>query len=120
MTDERTTRGRFGGLGAIFFLATLGGIALYVQDQAIPEDRDDLRKPATAMPDVVDDTPLSPLAWRDRLDFGAITLLPILEAGAEPAAKSAPTAPGEAPAVIAVDPAKARYVQDLANNHQIL
>lgn len=123
MTEERTARGRFGGLGAIFFLATLGGIAFYVQEQSIPEDRDELRKPATALPDVVEDQALPPVAWRDRLDFGAIVMTPILEAGAEPPAKPTPGAPtGEAGGQpeLSVDPAKARYVQDLADGHRLL
>lgn len=119
MTEERSSRGRFGGLGAIFFLATLGGIAFYVQDQQIPEERDELRKPATVLPDVVEDNAPPPLAWRDRLDLGAITLTPILEAGADPAA------PGQAEqaadnAELGVDPAAARYVQDLADGHRLL
>ena len=121
MTEERSARGRFGGLGAIFFLATLGGIAFYVQEQSIPEDRDELRKPATALPDVVEDQPLTPLAWRDRLDLGAIALTPILEAGAEAPAKPAPGAPQEqTEAQLVVDPARARYVQDLADGHRLL
>ena len=121
MTEERTARGRFGGLGAIFFLATLGGIAFYVQEQSIPADRDELRKPATALPDVVEDKAPPPLAWRDRLDLGAIALTPILEAGAEPAAPPTPGTPGEAAQVeLHVDPAKARYVQDLADGHRLL
>jgi peptidoglycan glycosyltransferase len=123
MTEERSARGRFGGLGAIFFLATLGGIAFYVQEQSIPEDRDELRKPATALPDVVEEQALPPLAWRDRLDLGAITLTPILEAGAEVPPKPAPATPGgEAggQTELIVDPAKARYVQDLADGHRLL
>jgi penicillin-binding protein A len=121
MTEERSARGRFGGLGAIFFLATLGGIAFYVQEQSIPADRDELRKPATALPDVLEDKAVSPLAWRDRLDFGAIALTPILEASAEVPA-SAAGQPGEAGGKIErnVDPAKARYVQDLADGHRLL
>ncbi|HLT41033.1 MAG TPA: penicillin-binding transpeptidase domain-containing protein [Enhygromyxa sp.] len=110
-------------MGAIFFLATLGGIAFYVQEQSIPQDRDELRKPATALPDVVEDKAAVPIAWRDRLDFGAIALTPILEAGAEPPAAKAPGTPGgEAGGQpeLSVDPAKARYVQDLADGHRLL
>ncbi|MFO7566157.1 MAG: penicillin-binding transpeptidase domain-containing protein [Enhygromyxa sp.] len=110
-------------MGAIFFLATLGGIAFYVQEQSIPADRDELRKPATALPDVVEEKPVSPLAWRDRLDFGAIALTPILEAGAELPGDPAPeAASGEAGGQVErnVDPAKARYVQDLADGHRLL
>jgi penicillin-binding protein A len=122
MTEERTARGRFGGLGAIFFLATLGGIAFYVQEQSIPADRDELRKPATALPDLVEDKSMPPLAWRDRLDLGAIALTPMLEAGAEPVAPPAPGTPGDAgnQPELKIDPAKARYVQDLADGHRLL
>ncbi len=124
MTEERSSRGRFGGLGAIFFLATLGGIAFYVQKQTIPEDRDELRKPATALPDVIEDNAPPPLAWRDRLDLGAIALTPLVEADAaasKPAPAAAPAQPGEAPAEeLSIDPARALYVQDLADGHRIL
>ncbi|MCA9680611.1 MAG: penicillin-binding protein [Myxococcales bacterium] len=105
-------------MGAIFFLATLGGIAFYVQNQSIPEDRDELRKPATLLPDVIEDNAPPPLAWRDRLDLGAIELTPVLEAGAEP---SAPAAAGaENGGALQIDPAKARYVQNLADGHRLL
>jgi len=125
MTEERNARGRFGGLGAIFFLATLGAIAFYVQEQSIPEDRDELRKPATLLPNL-DEKALPPLAWRDRLDLGAIALTPILEAGANAAAPTDAPAPGTPggedsdSASLSVDPAKARYVQNLADGHRLL
>ncbi len=118
MSDERDARGRFGGLGAIFFLATLGGIAYYVQDQAIPEDRDALRKPATALPDVIEDNAPPPLAWRDRLDLGAIELTPVLET--DPSAPPPTAAAGTPTDALNVDPAKARYVQNLADGHRLL
>lgn len=121
MTEERNARGRFGGLGAIFFLATLGGIAFYVQEQSIPEERDELRKPATLLPNLVEESAPPPLAWRDRLDLGAITLTPILEADpAQAAAAPPPAADPSASAELNVDPAKARYVQDLADGHRLL
>jgi peptidoglycan glycosyltransferase len=133
MTEERSARGRFGGLGAIFFLATLGGIAFYVQEQSIPEERDELRKPATALPDVVEENAPPPLAWRDRVDLGAITLTPILspESGGKPnlgpktnpaagaGPVSQPAGAGTGPE-LNVDPAKAMYVQDLADGHRLL
>lgn len=118
MTEERSARGRFGGLGAIFFLATLGGIAFYVQEQSIPEARDELRKPATVLPDVVEENAPPPLAWRDRVDLGAITLTPILSAGPAPAA--AQPKPDGVAAELNVDPAKAMFVQDLADGHRLL
>lgn len=120
MTEERSARGRFGGLGAIFFLATLGGIAFYVQDQAIPEDRDDLRKPATVLPNLLDDNAPPPLAWRDRLDLGAIALTPILEADAVAQTPAPPGAEAAAEAALSIDPATAMYVQDLADGHRLL
>jgi peptidoglycan glycosyltransferase len=140
MTEERSARGRFGGLGAIFFLATLGGIAFYVQEQSIPEARDELRKPATALPDVVEENAPPPLAWRDRVDLGAITLTPILSpgtggktaltAGSQPVGQN-PAGPNPGAAMggidpaapkpeLNVDPAKAMYVQDLADGHRLL
>ncbi|MFV8753005.1 penicillin-binding transpeptidase domain-containing protein [Nannocystaceae bacterium ST9] len=127
MTDERNPRGRFGGLGAIFFLATLGAIAFYVQQQTIPDERDELRKPATALPDVIETDAPPPLAWRDRLDLGAITLTSVHESGSgAPAKPATPPASGDAippegeAAELTVDPAKARYVQDLADGHRLL
>lgn len=123
MSEERTARGRFGGLGAIFFLATLGGIAFYVQNQSIPAERDGLRKPATVLPDVIEDNAPPPLAWRDRLDLGAIELTPVQEAG-QPSQDDAPS-PAPAPedpasAELNIDPANARYVQNLADGHRLL
>ncbi|KIG12130.1 Cell division protein FtsI [Enhygromyxa salina] len=120
MTEERSARGRFGGLGAIFFLATLGGIAFYVQEQSIPEDRDELRKPATALPNLIDENAPPPLAWRDRLDLAAIALTPILEANAAPSAPVPQGAEAAAEAQLSVDPATAMYVQDLADGHRLL
>jgi peptidoglycan glycosyltransferase len=127
MSEERSARGRFGGLGAIFFLATLGGIAFYVQEQSIPEERDELRKPATALPDVVEENAPPPLAWADRVDLGAIALTPILAAGPQPAAAPKPMGGGAESsgaelnaAELNVDPAKAMFVQDLADGHRLL
>ena len=126
MTDEPASRGRFGGLGAVFFLATLGGIAFYVQKHSIPAERDELRKPATAMPEVLDQNAPPPTAWRDRLDLSAIQLAAIATEGAKPAAAPDPApADPEAPAQdkakkLEVDAANARYVQDLADGHRLL
>lgn len=127
MTDERNPRGRFGGLGAIFFLATLGGIAFYVQQQTIPDERDELRKPATALPNAVETDAPPPLAWRDRLDLGAITLTALHEAGSgkpppppTPPPSAEPVAVEGEPIELGIDLAKARYVQDLADGHRLL
>lgn len=140
MSEERSPQGRFGGLGAIFFLATLGGIAFYVQQQTIPAERDELRKPATALPDMVEADPGPVLAWRDRLDLAAISLVPLSESGDknQPAASASPSGPADPsnpannpaadpaansegePSEPGIDPAKARYVQKLADGHQLL
>ena len=42
---------RLGGLGALFFVATLGAIAFYVQRQEVPESFDAVRAAATASAD---------------------------------------------------------------------
>jgi membrane peptidoglycan carboxypeptidase len=101
---------RWGGLGALFFLGTLGVIAWYVQRQSIPEERDALRKPATVGPPVSDAEAPPPLPWQDRVDFSALQLLPF---GPTPAA--AGTAPGQP-----IDPAAGRLVQDLSDGHRFL
>lgn len=127
MSDERSARGRFGGLGAIFFLVTLGAIAVYVQRQSIPDERDELRKPATVLPDLVEQDDAPALAWRERLDLAAVELVPLLEAkqaGAAPPPPPAGEAAGndtdEAGEALSVDPARARYVQPLADGHRLL
>jgi peptidoglycan glycosyltransferase len=106
-------RARFGGLGALFFLASLGGIALYVQRQEIPEARDDLRKPATILPQAVEEAAAPSLAWQDRLDFGAIRKVPFSEPGA-------PVVPEDAQSAEPVDPAASLYMQDLEDGHRLL
>ncbi len=111
MTAGKT---RFGGLGALFFLGTLGAIAYYVQEQSIPESREALRKPATVLPDVVEDEAPPPLPWQDRLDLTALSLVPF---GDNPAAAGgAASAPSGTP----VDPASGRLVQDLSDGHRLM
>jgi membrane peptidoglycan carboxypeptidase len=123
-------RARFGGLGALFFLASLGGIAFYVQSQTIPDERDLLRKPATALPEVEDESAAAPvMAWEDRVDFSKVELVPF-RAPIQPAtatvagpATGNPTgaAPSPSPdSVKEVDPKDSRYVQDLRDGHRLL
>lgn len=117
MSIGRTTRGGLGGLGALFFLGTLGAIAIYVQRQAAPEDLDVPRTAATAAAEVPEPTAPPPLPWLDRLDLDAAKFSAYLSA-ATPAA----TAPGAAAAApskptTAVD---GRLVQELNDGHRIM
>lgn len=122
MSDGRTTRGRLGGLGALFFLGSLGAIAFYVQQQEVPPTRDEVRKTATMLPEVVEEPKAPTLPWQDRLDLSEARLRPY---GPTPTPGAA-TAPGPAgaagqpPAEIKVDPAQARVVQELSDGHRIL
>jgi len=109
---------RLGGLGAVFFLGTLGAIAFYVQRQEVPSERDLVRKAATVLPQEVEEEKPRALPWEDRLDPTAATLVGFANtAPAAGAAEEAP-APGAEPA--AVDPDKALLVQDLNDGHRIL
>ncbi|MEE9385696.1 MAG: penicillin-binding transpeptidase domain-containing protein [Nannocystaceae bacterium] len=113
-------RKRFGGVGALFFLATLGVISFYVQRQSHSDAHEGLRKPATALPtpDEVEKPP--PLPWKDRLDLAAITLATV---------ETAPL-PAELPGVATghasnvnkreVAPESALYVQELNDGHRLL
>jgi membrane peptidoglycan carboxypeptidase len=104
---------RFGGLGAVFFLGTLGAIAYYVQQQSIPEEREALRKPVTVVAEAAEDEAPPPLPWQDRLDLSALQLVPFGE--------SAPAAPGANPAQgTTPDPASGRLVQDLSDGHRLM
>jgi peptidoglycan glycosyltransferase len=102
---------QLGGLGALFFLASLGAIAYFVQRQEIPEERDLVRAAATVVPESTPEEPALALPWQERLDLSAAKLV-----GYGPPA--APLAEGaEAPAV---DPASGRLVQELSDGHRIL
>ncbi|MEX1363231.1 MAG: penicillin-binding transpeptidase domain-containing protein [Nannocystaceae bacterium] len=122
MSDGRSTRGRLGGLGALFFLGTLGAIAFYVQQQEVPRERDDVRKTATVLPEVVEEPAAPTLPWQDRLDLSAATLLPF---GPTPS-PGAPTPEAAADDGAAgaeqteIVPGQARLVQDIADGHRIL
>jgi peptidoglycan glycosyltransferase len=102
---------QLGGLGALFFLASLGAIAYFVQRQEIPEERDLVRAAATVVPESTPEEPALALPWQERLDLSAAKLV-----GYGPPA--APLAEGaEAPAV---DPASGRLVQHFNDGHRVL
>lgn len=117
---------RFGGLGAIFFLATLGGIAYYVQQQSIPEEREALRTPATAVPEAVDEDAPPALPWEDRLDLAALRIEAFGQHTAKHADADTDGAPGAGPpdgdaeGDAGVDPASGRLVQTLPDGHRLL
>jgi len=119
-----TPRKGLSGVGALFFLGTLGAIAFYVQQQSAPEAYDGVRKSATVLPDVTpdEDAPLV-LPWEDRLDLSAAALVEISAPaqptgeGGEPAPAVEPD-PGAPPA--AANPKTSRYVQELADGHRIM
>ncbi len=121
MSVGRSTRGRLGGLGALFFLGSLGAIAFYVQRQEVPQSRDEVRKTATMLPEVVDEPASPTLPWQDRLELSEARLRPF---GTTPTPGSAPTPPVDPkaanPAEVKVDPANARLVQDISDGHRIL
>ncbi len=120
MSDGRTPRGRLGGLGALFFLGSLGAIAFYVQQQEVPQTRDEVRKTATMLPEVVEEPTTPTLPWQDRLDLSAASLRPF---GATPTPGAPPEAAAQGepvPAETVIDPASARLVQDINDGHRIL
>ncbi|MCA9654055.1 MAG: penicillin-binding protein [Myxococcales bacterium] len=103
-------------------MGTLGAIAFYVQQQEVPHERDEVRKTATMLPEVVEEPAAPTLPWQDRLDLSSATLVPF---GPTPAPGAAAPVEGEGEegsgAVgSAVDPAQARLVQDIADGHRIL
>jgi penicillin-binding protein A len=119
VSEGRTTRGRLGGLGALFFLGSLGAIAFYVQQQEVPSTRDEVRKTATMLPEVVEEPAAPTLPWQDRLDLEAARLRPFGPTptpGSTPAQSDATRTPAE----ITVDPKQARLVQDINDGHRIL
>jgi peptidoglycan glycosyltransferase len=132
----RSSRRSLGGLGAVFFLGTLGGIAFYVQRQSVPDERDLVRKAATVLPETAEDEPAPTLPWEDRLDLDAAELVrlqfsgtPVPDPAAGPSkAEGATPAPVDAaPGLVSaagsplpVDLAASRYVQELSDGHRIL
>ncbi|MCB9703834.1 MAG: hypothetical protein H6711_18200 [Myxococcales bacterium] len=110
---------RFGGIGALFFIASLGAMAYYVQQQEIPEEHDLVRATATVVAEPTQEEPVSALPWQDRLDLSAARLVAFgsAGAGADAAAGEGASAGEAAPAV---DPARSRLVQELPDGHRIL
>lgn len=110
------SRSSFGGLGAVFFLAAFGAIAFFVQRQTIPQDRDELRKPVTVLPDVEDEETPKAVPWEDRVALDAMLLTPI---GAGSSAANGDKVPaGQDRAE--VDQSQALYVQGLGDGHELL
>lgn len=105
-------RGRLGGLGALFFLGTLGAIAFYVQRQEVPDERDLVRKAATVVAEPTEEVAPPTLPWHDRLDLRAAALVSF--------SGVVPTTPADGSAPPEVDPENARLVQDLGDGHRIL
>lgn len=127
MSAKRPSRGALGGFGALFFLGTLGVIAFYVQQQSLPQERDVVRKAATALPEVAEEETPVALPWQDRLDLAAARLVPFVSTAPAPkddesgATAEPDTGDGADPAVPAqLDPGAGRLVQDLADGHRIL
>ena len=124
MTTTRPSAGRLGGLGALFFLGSLGAIAFYVQRQSIGEDRDVVRKSATVVPEAVVPEKPPALPWEDRLEPFSASLVPMHSPAAETGGTASDAQPAAQPTAIAEgappDPAKSRYVQDLNDGHRIL
>ena len=115
-----TPRKGLSGVGALFFLGTLGAIAFYVQQQSAPEAYDGVRKSATVLPDVTpdEDAPLV-LPWEDRLDLTAATLVQISDP-AQPPSDGSQAAPAPTDGPAPVDPASSRFVQELGDGHRIM
>jgi len=111
VTSGKSPRGSLGGLGALFFLGTLGAIAVYVQRQSAPDELDLARTSATAIAEPEASGAPPPLPWQDRFDLGAAKLVPY---GGTPAAGPAPAAKKGAAAP------DGRLVQDLGDGHRIL
>lgn len=117
-----TPRKGLSGVGALFFLGTLGAIAFYVQQQSAPEGYDGVRKSATVLPDVTPDEDATlVLPWADRLDLSATSLVTISDpqaAQAEEGTAAAPAALDAAPAP--ANPKTSRFVQELNDGHRIM
>lgn len=117
----RSSNTRLGGLGALFFLGSLGAIAFYVQRQSVPQERDLAHKAATLLPEVTPAQDPPALPWKDRLDLQAAQLVSIVTADASSTADAAPGGAENAGASEPkIDPAQARYVQDLNDGHRIM
>jgi penicillin-binding protein A len=113
VSSTRPDRGGLGGLGALFFLGTLGAIAIYVQRQSEPDELELPRTSATAIPEAATPSAPPPLPWVDRLDLAAAKLVPYTRAGAAP--PLVPDASAKKPTVV-----DGRLVQDLNDGHRIM
>lgn len=115
MTSGKSPRSGLGGLGALFFLGTLGAIAVYVQRQSSPDELDLARTSATAIaePEAASAAPPA-LPWQDRFDLGAAKLVPYGSTPPSPAVAT-PSAPSKTATV-----PEGRLVQDLGDGHRIL
>ncbi len=115
-------RSRLGGFGALFFVATLGAIAFYVQRQEVPETHDAVRAAATGTQAAPEEAPVAALPWQDRLDLAAATPVPLgpdAPAQGQGQAKPAKSTDPDIPA-LATDLARSRLVQELSDGHRIL
>jgi penicillin-binding protein A len=117
VSSSRPDRGALGGLGALFFLGTLGAIAIYVQRQSEPDELELPRTSATAIADAAEPSAPPPLPWVDRLDLGAAKLVPYTRAGAPAAVPPGGAAGATAKKPVVVD---GRLVQDLNDGHRIM
>ncbi|MBL9100078.1 MAG: hypothetical protein JNL82_03915 [Myxococcales bacterium] len=108
-------RTRLGGFGAVFFLASLGAIAFYVQRQAVPDAHDAVRTAVTQTSQPEAEAPVAALPWQDRLDLTALKPEPL--AGEAPAASKLadPDFAG-----LATGLGNSRLVQSLSDGHRIL
>lgn len=116
--DMSAPRSRLGGLGALFFVATLGGIAFYVQRQEVPETHDVVRAAATGTQAEPAAAPVAALPWQDRLDLAGAQPALLGPEGPAPA-KAQKTTDPDIPA-LATDLGRSRLVQELSDGHRIL
>ncbi|MDC0671192.1 penicillin-binding transpeptidase domain-containing protein [Nannocystis radixulma] len=109
---------RLSGLGALFFVGTLGAIAFYVQRQEVPETHDVVRTAATGTQAAPEEAPVAALPWQDRLDLAAATPAPLGPDAPTPT-KTTKSADPDFPS-LATDLARTRLVQELSDGHRIL
>lgn len=105
----------------MFFIATLGAIAFYVQRQTVPDAHDVVRTAVTSAPPVTADaSPLAALPWRDRLDLAALKPMAIGAPPADAPAKSAGKSTDPDFAGLSSGLGNSRLVQELSDGHRIL
>ena len=109
----------------MFFIATLGAIAFYVQRQTVPDTHDAVRTAVSSAPQTASEpTPLAALPWQDRLDLAALKAVPIGPAAPPPAANSQSKSSGKSGdpdfAGLAQNLGDSRLVQELSDGHRIL